>query len=329
MTNATTLVAPAARRMPFHVMGQAMPAGTSLDEAMLGTGMLGWDVTTGPARIGTPAGNVDVPDRFGTYRRSGDGYAALAVGVTATFKPIQNEEAAAFVSEVLDTAQGDLIVDAAGTYGHGAKCFVSLRLADDLVIGGDAIRPYVLATWGHDGKSALRLAGHEIRLGCTNQIAGIFAGTTARYTVRHVGTGTAGKADEARTALRVVHTGLDNLSEIVSQWAQTTVVPNTFEEIVDGLLPTLDAGAKPAAQTRRDNARDLFHTIYASDTTAGVKGSAWGALNAWTEMTDWAGSARSETTRATSQMDESGANAKARMLGAKVISRMTGAPLAV
>jgi len=107
--------------------------------------------------------------------------------VSEHYQPIQNMQAA----EVMDAlvTEGGAHVEVAGALepvnGVGLLAHIP---ADFEVTTGDAVRPYVLLAWGHDGKHGLAAKLTPIRVVCHNTLTAALGrkwSTTADVYVRH------------------------------------------------------------------------------------------------------------------------------------------------
>lgn len=279
------------RRPAYNVLGTAFPSGTSVDKGLELAGMANWNVTKEPLMC--PVGGddemqiLDINGRFATVRSNPDaplGYSWLGVGMTDAYEVVQNEGPGEFASALLDVAHGDLLLTAGGAYRYGTRCFLQFQVPEDIHIGADALRRYMTVTWAHDGSQAVIFKPQDFRVECTNQMPGLLGDVAEpTYKVRHTGRGLEGKIDEARRALQIMFDSGDALKEVVEKWASVTVSDDQFSQVVDRLLPITDG---PASH-RREDERAGLHGVWEAEANAPIRGTAWGAVNAWTEFSDW------------------------------------------
>lgn len=313
----------------YHRMGIEMDPGTNLSDAMLEARLLGWNLRLSPLVTfvggdgdGDDLDIVGVPGRYANVaddpHNPGD-HIVVGSGMTDGFVNVSNEEVAAFTAEVVHGSPKELIVDAAGSYMGGSRCFITLRRPDTITIGGDEIVPYMFAHWGHDGGTTITLQPQYIRPWCTNMIRGMLGDATApKFKVRHTGSTIEGKVQQAREALQIMAKGESEFEKAVQEWTSKTVTDVTFDKIVEGLLPGLEEDASAGAVTRRRDQQELYREIYNHDP---ARRTAWGALNAWTEMGDWYGNFANEENLALAQVTSPQLEAR-RIRGARTIAEL-------
>jgi phage/plasmid-like protein (TIGR03299 family) len=324
------LAAFVASRVPgWHQLGVTADKDLTIEEALDLGHLKDWQVHTEPIMV--PVGEGDafhmLTDETRAIVRSNPfvpgEYDILGRGVTDEYVTIQNEEAGEFAQTILDS--GEVVADAAGSLFGGKRVFITLRLPEDITIKGtdDKIRPYLVLDWGHDGKTALTARGGGVRVVCWNTLAwSMRDGGAPVYRVRHTGSGVQGKVEQARTALRVTFSGANELAEVAAKWADTKVTGDQFDKIVEGLLP-LNGDAQPSTVAKVTDRRDALRNLYEHAPTQDyIRGTAWGALNAWTEWSDWfAGSYQTDEARALAQTTSKTMEDR-RSLGVKVIGQV-------
>lgn len=312
------------RLAPYHRLGVKMDPGTNLPDAMLEAHLLGWNVHLSPTftMVGDSEQDLrllDIPDRYANvaYDPHHKGsYLIVGNDLTDSYTNVQNEEVAAFGAEVVHAAEKELIVDAAGSYMGGTKCFVNFRQPDFIEVGG-GLTTNILLAWGHDGSTAIVLKRTSTVNFCTNQIGSMLGeATTPAFKVRHTGTTIEGKVQQAREALQIMAKGESELEKAVAEWAAKKVTDHAFDKIVAELLPDVEEGMSPGAATRRVQRQTTLRELYDGNP---MRGTAWGALNAWTEMGDWYGSFADADAAALAQIQSPALEAR-RIRGARVIA---------
>jgi phage/plasmid-like protein (TIGR03299 family) len=99
-----------------------------------------------------------LPGYYATVRQDTD--EELGV-VGERYRIVQNHEAFAFVDQFLGSA---IHFETAGSLHDGRRVWVLATLPDDVEVGGDAVRPYVLLMNSHDGSTAVVAATTPIRV---------------------------------------------------------------------------------------------------------------------------------------------------------------------
>ena len=94
-------------------------------------------------------------------------------------------------------------------------------------------------------------------------------------------------------ALGLANTYMDEFDKMAQAMIAKTVTKATFDKIVATAYPRPEKDAK-GAMTKWTNKVETIESIYGSDTTNMIAGTAWGAYNALTERLDWFRTGRGE-----------------------------------
>jgi phage/plasmid-like protein (TIGR03299 family) len=213
--------------------------------------------------------------------------------VTEQYQPIQNAQAA----EVMDAlvTEGGAHVEVAGALEAGQRCWMLAHIPGDFeVAAGDAVRPYVLLAWGHDGKHGLAAKLTPIRVVCNNTLTAALGrkwSSTADVYVRHHRNAHV-RIEQAQRAMGLIRKKVEATQETYAQLAATTI---DAEAYFTRLFPAPERPAggednKYAERLARWSAHqhrllELYASGHGSD-LPGVRGTAWGAYNAVTEWVD-------------------------------------------
>jgi phage/plasmid-like protein (TIGR03299 family) len=313
----------------WHVLGTHVEGDLGVDEGFKLAKLTGWDV--GLDKVYVRIGTAFKPtDRVATTRNNpftGEREVLAATGISERYQTIQNEEVAAFVQNVLDSHEVRL--SAAGSLYGGKKVFATMLPPEDVIIPGtdDAIKPFLVAAWSHDGYMSLTTFLSPVRVVCANTLSmALGSGTSARHRVRHAGEGVQRRVTEAREVLDVTFKSIDAFTETAARWAAREVTNAEFDKLVDGLFPKADANASTLAINHADRNRENYRWLYEeAPTQENIRGTAWAALNAYTELNEWfVGNYADAKARATAQAWSDVPETR-RVLGAKRI----GAELAL
>lgn len=284
------------RDFSLDVLGTKMQA-RSLDEA-LHEASLDWSVekrklTTLPERRGDELHWTVIPGKYAMMRTTvGETIDEVPLGVVGErYVPLQNRDAFGFVDDMLDTAGEELFVDVAGSMHNGRKVFVDVKLPKQIMVGGfDPVDARLLMTNAHDGTAPFSLSLHINRIPCTNAIE--FVKRTAKqagqhWTLRHTSS-IEGRVQQAREQLKITWAALDTFEQEAQQLIAQTITDRQFERLVENIIPTPGVGASEKAKTSVAETRTHVRNIYReSPTQEGIRGTAWGALNAFVEWADW------------------------------------------
>ena len=148
------------RETPWHGLGtRVMEAPTSKDALILSG--LDWNVVQEPIYTGTE----ELIDGYKANVRDCD-RKVLGV-VTDRYKVIQNEEAFAFIDELL--GQG-VRFETAGSLQDGKKVWMLAHMPHEYIILGEHISPYLLFSNTHDGSGAIKVALTPLRVVCNKNM---------------------------------------------------------------------------------------------------------------------------------------------------------------
>jgi phage/plasmid-like protein (TIGR03299 family) len=255
-----------------------------------------FDVATGLDENGQMVRTYVIDDRVATVRSDSGAH----LGITSSsYEPHQYgpwliDE----LGSILDVAAGDLGVGSAGELKRGAYAWVQIEVPDGITIGGDTVRPFILAATSADGSMATTYRSCVQRVVCDNTLDCAMAERgNAVFKVRH----TAGSADrlgEARRALDIAYEKQDRFVRQMDMLMNVAVSDAQWAQIVDRLAPVPDDETRKAAITRQENLHAALNTMYRSDErVAPWSGTAWGALQAFNTHRQHASQIRKATDR--------------------------------
>jgi phage/plasmid-like protein (TIGR03299 family) len=187
--------------------------------------------------------------------------------LTQTLKSIVNET--------------DLRIGSAGVLGGGAQAFVMIETPEALrSASGFELLPQVLAATSHNSTLASTYKLVSTFVVCDNTLAMALAEKVPQYRTRH-SVKSHFRLEEARSALRILTSGGDEMVRFVDSLADVTVTDAQWEEIVSRLVPIAD-DHKPNVRQKLENKRALIDTLYRSDPRCSPwRGSALGAFQAF------------------------------------------------
>lgn len=307
----------AERQLAFDTLGQKLFDDTMTSaEALTEAKLANWNVRTVPAHglLGMVDGIpqlVAVPGKNVVVRDNPFAQKVDPLGVVGDRYTIaQNEDAFDFLDHVVDSIDGS-VYEYAGAYHGGRKVFIGMRLPDTIKVGGfDDVEVRVLTVNTHDGTSPFSLSLHVNRVACTNAIELTKRGAKKaqqHWSMRHTSS-LSGKVAAARDTLQLTFAAVDEFQREAQQLIEHTIVKRQFERLVEGVFP-IDRDSTPTAQRSQQRTRAEVRAIYnESPTQEHIRGTAWGALNAFVEWADWSRDVRSskvdaDTARALAQLD--------------------------
>lgn len=276
--------------------------------------------------VGDPPAMIPAPGVVATVRKNPfdrEQWDVLGVGMSDEYVVHTLEDTLAFGANIIDAGYN---LASLGSIDRGRKAFAAFRL-DGITIGDvDAVDLYLNVMTSFDRSMATTCRVSQIRVVCKNTMDAVLGESTApTYRVRHTGEPLESRVADARAALEVAWSGADEFAKEAEKWLDTPVDDGEFDKIVAALYP-LSATASESAKTRAHDQRHTLTALYSEgETITAIKGTAWGALNAYTELVDW-NYGRYDTVyeRVAAQTLPGSGIDKRRIAGAKVIAKALG-----
>lgn len=263
---------------PWHGLGVRLPAAAGYEEIVQAAGFY----EAAERDVYVPPNPTPVPDRKGLVR--GDTGEYLAV-VSKSYQVVQFAD----VARTLVQAAGNVrcIFTTAGTLGRaGIRGWLLGELPNPIKVKGDPspIRKYVLGTTGHDGITAIVVKNVATRVVCANTL-GVALGERGGASWRIAHTANAKqRLDEAGRAVRRIVESYDRLGELANVLATTRFTDEQMKATVDSVLPVpRDDRDHGRLEAERAKVLKLFDTAVGIER---VRGTAWAALQGWTEYAD-------------------------------------------
>lgn len=274
--------------------------GTKVDQAMtveeaLVLGGLDWEVEMRPAGFMKSDGRFEtIPEKYAVVRKDTDTWMGQ---VGRNYKLFQNLQAFAFADGLVD---GGLLIDSCGTYANGRKVFLTAKLPDTLLVGGeDAHELYLFMTTSHDGRSSIQVALTPIRMACTNMTQLMLREAVTRWSIRHT-TSAEGKLQEARETLELTFKGMDAFDVEMQKLMDLSMTELDMAAAVEKVLPKT-----PRVQGKIDHVVSLFNE--SPTIPEQYRGTRYAGLQAFTEWLDWGRDVRTPEARFQVSFDGYGA----------------------
>lgn len=280
----------------------------SAADALVAAG-LDWTVehTELSATVITEQGVTSVPvhDKRATTRINRDGSASV-LGITSpTYTIVQNTQSADLIDGI--TCEAGAIIDSAGEIAGGKRIYVAAKMPETVKVGGhDPVDTFLLITNGHDGTHGLSCEIKHLRLLCTNGMTGWR--TTDRVTLRHTSKMDL-RVQQIRETLRLVYAEATQFAAFADDLASTKMTDQRFWALVSDIFPDED-DATDRQRNANERNRDALMGIWNGPTQENIKGTKWGAYQAFIEYADWG-----RTVRANGK-DADIARAERQLLGA-------------
>jgi phage/plasmid-like protein (TIGR03299 family) len=256
------------RDVPWHTMGTSVDGVMNAQQA-IEAGGLDWNVYLDNAyRLvdGTPE---QVSGRYWVTR---DADNKILGHVAERYKPFQNREAFQFIDNLIDSGEANF--DSVGSYRGGRVVFLTARLPQEILVGGeDPHDLYLLMRTSHDASHAVGVYLTPVRRYCTNVLTLAVHGARYRWTVRHTSTMN-GKLAEARDTLQLSVKYAEEFASLGDKLMHIKVNDDKARKVFEQVIPQ-----RPKTEETLDDMMKVLET----STTNGYRGTAWGAINALTE----------------------------------------------
>lgn len=312
-----------AREVAWHKLGTVTDNALTAEQA-LETAFLNWEVIKSTQSIGTQVPKspksdklvtITDPDKFMTYRYHPKTGVADPLGVVGNrYTPVQNAEAFSFLNTIAD--ESGAVFETAGAIDNGRKVFMTMKMPEDVLIGGkDAINMYLMAWNTHDGTSSFNVLVTPVRVVCQNTLSYAIRKAQHKFAIRHTSSAQ-GKIQAAREALKVTFKYQEEFQLEAEKLLAQSMTDKEFQKIVEKAFP-LDKTDSQRAQTMATNAQSALLGLWKAPTQANIKNTAWAAYNAFVEYSDWARPVRGtdpDVARAERVVNGSGERFKNRIL---------------
>lgn len=247
-------------------------------EQVLKASDLDYEVEKRPVFMGvgeTMKHKVAIPNRFVTVRTSDDHPYDV---VSDKFEIIQNRDAFDFVNYMSD----ELIYEKAGETAGGMVYIIGKLPEVDIL--GDKFTPHVIFRNGFSGKYKITAAICPLRIVCQNQFNFAFRNTANSITIRHVQNAES-KLEEARETLKLSADYMAELNAMAERFAKMKISDKQLEKVTKYLFPIPeDTAINPFKRRTLEDQRAAFLAAHAQDDNANFRGTAWGLINAYTDL---------------------------------------------
>jgi phage/plasmid-like protein (TIGR03299 family) len=262
------------RTTTWHAIGKDVNECKDMAQVLEKSG-LDYTVTKQPVYNFDGVDYAQIPNRFVTTRDN-DGHTYDVV--SDQFEIIQNRDAFDFVNYIGD----DLSFEKAGETANG-MIYIIGKLPEVNILG-DAFIPHVIFRNGFNGKVKITAAVCPLRLVCQNQFNFAFKNTANTMTIRHVRNAES-KLIEARETLRLAADYMQELNTMAERFAGMKISGARAEKVAKYLFPIPeDTRINPMKLKVLTEGREKFKRAIDADDNANFKGTAWGLINAYTDL---------------------------------------------
>lgn len=259
------------REVPWHGLGTIVEEAPTSKEAIELAG-LNWKVESKPVFNE----NNEVITGFIANTRNTDG---KVFGIVSNrYNIVQNEDAFSFTDSLI----GDGVrYETAGSLREGKTVWLLAKMPERKILG-DKIDPYICFTNSHDGFGAVKVCMTPIRVVCNNTLNLALSTASRMWSTRHIGDMRT-KLQEAKITLFHADEYMKELNNTAEVLADKKVTESEMEAIFDAIYPIKEDDSN----RKKNNVLDLkenFFRCYNMEDIAQFKGTAWGVVNAATDL---------------------------------------------
>jgi len=249
-------------------------------------------------------------DKFATYRK--DNNVPLGI-VGSRYEIIQNKDAFGFFDAIIDAQEA--IFETAGALGKGERIFVTAKLPEDMLVGGEECNKYIILTNSHDGTSSIVAGFTNVRIVCNNTLQAALRGLTNKVLIEHR-TGAKERLSEAYKVMGIASKYMQEVEGIFNQMAKTNISDENLQKyIMDVMQPEYKAlkseEEKEKISTRFKNQVVSIYDFalsHPTQQTNAARGTVWGAYNAISGYYNYIQKYKNEEQKFNSQMFGNGNN---------------------
>lgn len=259
------------REKPWHGLGTEVAEAPASADALRFAG-LDWTVRQEPvynSRGGIIKG-------YKSNVRDSDGSVLGIVG--DRYKVVQNIDAFNFTDDLIG---GDVRYETAGSLREGKQIWLLAKMPERR-IAGDSVEPFLCFTNSHDGGSGVKVCMTPIRVVCNNTLNLALSSAKRIWSLRHT-ENVHERLDEARDCLFRADQYMDGLEEYADFAAYRRLNDNEIRAILNELFPITEQTTE-REKANINKCKDEFWVCYFAPDILKFRGTAWGAINAMSDM---------------------------------------------
>lgn len=261
------------RETPWHGLGTAVSeAPTSADAIKLAE--LDWEVHSKP-----------IYDMFGQQingfvANTRDRDNSILGIVSDKYQIVQNAEAFEFTDTLLEN--GDIRYETAGSLRKGKQIWLLAKMPQQQILD-DAVEPYICFTNTHDGTGAIRVCLTPIRVVCQNTLNLALRKAKRSWSTKHMGV-MASKLNEAKLTLGMADKYMHELNNSAEQLVERKLYEEELNQIINELFPIDTEKDSVRKVNNMMQLRNEFYRCYEMPDIKQFQNTAWGAVNAMSDM---------------------------------------------
>ena len=257
------------RFVPWHGLGTAVEEAPDSKTALITAG-LDWEVVKKDVIV---PGCSTITDYKATVRTSDNTVLGI---VTDRYKIVQNEEAFAFVDNLVD---GDKTrYETAGSLRNGKTVWKLAKLPTTKILD-DEVSQFICFTNTHDGTGSVKVFMTPVRVVCNNTLN--FALSTAKrsWYATHSGN-IEGKLHEAEETLFMAEKYMEGLKKEAEELVSKKFSDMQIARMINELFPEPTTDMSDRQKENILNGKQKFIRCYNMDDLANFRGTGWAFVNA-------------------------------------------------
>ena len=263
------------REKPWHGLGtMVMEAPTSADALRLA----GLDWTVDQTPVYTDAG-IEITG-YKANRRNSDN-AILGI-VSDRYKIVQNTEAFEFTDALIgETENGVVKYETAGSLCGGKRVWLLAKMPTQKILDDD-VEPYMFFSNTHDGSGAIKVGLTPVRIVCNNTLNIALNTAKRQWSTKHIGN-MQSKLEEAKLCLQLADKYMKGLNEEADRFANATLYKEQIDEIFNEMFP-IDDDTTERKKNNINEFKNEYYMCYLRPDIAQFMNTAWGAINAMSDV---------------------------------------------
>lgn len=265
------------------------------------------------AEIPTESGEMiyqPFEQKFATYRKDNNKVLGL---VGSRYEIVQNKDAFSFFDAIID--EGEAIFETAGALGNGERIFVTAKLPEDMLVGGEPCNKYIILTNSHDGTSSIIAGLTTVRIVCNNTLQAALKGLSNKVLIEHR-IGAKDRLSEAYKVMNIASKYMGEVEGVFNELVKVKCDDDMLRKYIQDVMKpeykvVLSEEEQDKMSTRFKNQVDSIYSFalsHPTQITEATRGTMWGAYNAISGYYNYLAKFKTAEDKFSSQMFGNGHN---------------------
>lgn len=285
-------------QLPWHGLGIVLDDYPTIEEAQRLAG-LNWTVRKEAVYYRTPKTDgmsriIRVPDNFAIVRNDTN----MPLGLVGNqYEPYQNDQMFAFMDQFMQQANSK--IETCGSLRNGRTVWALAQAGTVEYVKNDPTNKYFLFKNAFDGSSTIEVCFTDIRVVCSNTLTAALRNTSNLWRIRHTGA----MHDQLREVQQAIHHQQEHAVAMAAAMDRLVALRMTSQQVHTAFADLVVRADKDVDELQQQKGMDLLeqatnherrvvnkllelHEAGAGSDIPGVRGSAYGVLQAATEYAD-------------------------------------------